>query len=594
MIWPENDARHVVAWTLRGKPRHVRSRVAPAPPKADPRDARVDRMLRGSLIERFKRCGRPGCHCADGSGHGPKLYLSVSVSGERPQMDYVPNALAKEVRAMVDNFNRAREILNEICAITNTLVVDEDGCYDASEFNDGLVLGMKGTFAQAELNIIRSRLFGGKLNKAKKGELRFPLRSYGGAWDGKLVWGRLTHSRVIGLLANPAYAGTYAFGRYQSRQEVAPTGEITTVSRPVPQEQWRVRIPDHHPGYVSRERFLANRQRLAANKTNTEVISGPAREGDCLLQGMLVCGSCGRRLTVRYTGNGGLYPIYECNWHRRAGLTRTWVPEGHSSATCLTTRAAPIDAAISERLLAAVTPVTIELALKALESLEDRDRAVAAQWHRRIERARYEADLAERRYESVDPANRLIAATLESRWNEALQRLAELEDEFKRFESKALRAITAEQKQQILALAGNFPRLWTATPRDHKRMLRVLIKDITITREAGPRLLRLQIRWQGGATETITLSLPQKRPDAVRYPVEIVDQIRQLAAELDDAEIAARFDRDGLNSATGKRFTAAMISWVRFKHRIPGPVRATGTLSVADVAARYDINRSVV
>lgn len=646
MIWPENDARHVVAWTLGGKPRHVRSRVAPAPPKADPRDARVDRMLRGSLIERFKRCGRPGCHCADGSGHGPKLYLSVSVSGERPQKDYVPNALAKEVRAMVDNFNRAREILNEICAITNTLVVDEDGCYDASEFNDGLVLGMKGTFAQAELHIIRSRLFGGKLNKAKMGELRFPLpvgyvweddkvvldpdqevqgavrtvfelfekegtayavvqrfqalglrfplRSYGGAWDGKLVWGRLTHSRVIGLLANPAYAGTDAFGRYQSRQEVAPTGEITTVSRPVPQEQWRVRIPDHHPGYVSRERFLANRQRLAANKTNTEVISGPAREGDCLLQGMLVCGSCGRRLTVRYTGNGGLYPIYECNWHRRAGLTRTWVPEGHSSATCLTTRAAPIDAAISERLLAAVTPVTIELALKALESLEDRDRAVAAQWHRRIERARYEADLAERRYESVDPANRLIAATLESRWNEALQRLAELEDEFKRFESKALRAITAEQKQQILALAGNFPRLWTATPRDHKRMLRVLIKDITITREAGPRLLRLQIRWQGGATETITLSLPQKRPDAVRYPVEIVDQIRQLAAELDDAEIAARFDRDGLNSATGKRFTAAMISWVRFKHRIPGPVRATGTLSVADVAARCDINRSVV
>ena len=255
----------------------------------------------------------------------------------------------------------------------------------------------------------------------------------------------------LGLLANPAYAGTYVFGRYQSCKEVAPTGEITTVSRPMPQEQWRVTIPDHHPGYVSRKRFLANRQRLAANKTNTEVISGPAREGHCLLQGMLVCGSCGRRLTVRYTGNGGLYPIYECNWHRRAGLTRTTVPEGHSSGTYLTTRAAPIDAAISERLLAAVTPVTIELALKALESLEERDRAVAAQWHRRIERARYEADLAERRYEAVDPANRLIAATLENRWNEALQRVAELEDELKRFESKALRTITAEQKQQILA-----------------------------------------------------------------------------------------------------------------------------------------------
>lgn len=539
--------------------------------------------------------------------------------------------------------------LLELCAITNTLVIDEDGCYDASAFNDGLVLGMKGTFAQAELHIIRSRLFGGKLNKARKGELRFPLpvgyvwdgdkvvidpdqevqgavrtvfelfekegtayavvqrfqalglrfprRSYGGVWDGKLVWGRLTHSRVIGLLANPAYAGTYVFGRYQSRKEVAPTGEITTVSRPMPQEQWRVTIPDHHPAYISRERFLANRQRLAANKTNTEAIAGPAREGHCLLQGMLVCGSCGRRLTVRYTGNGGLYPIYECNWHRRAGLTRASVPEGHSPGTCLTTRAAPIDAAISERLLAAVTPVTIELALKALESLEERDRAVAAQWHRRIERARYEADLAERRYEAVDPANRLIAATLESRWNEALQRVAELEDELKRFESQTLRTITAEQKQQILALAGNFSRLWTApttTPRDRKRMLRALIKDITITREPEPRLLLLQIRWQGGATETITLRLPQKRPDAVRYPAELVARVRQLAAELDDAEIAARFDRDGLKSATGKRFTAAMISWVRFKHRIARPARAAGTLGVAEVAARYGVNRSVV
>lgn len=529
--------------------------------------------------------------------------------------------------------------LLDLCAITNTLVIDEDGCYDASEFNDGLVLGMKGTFAQAELHIIRSRLFGGKLNKAKKGELRFPLpvgyvwdddkivldpdqevqgavrsvfelfdkegtayavvqrfqalglrfprRSYGGVWNGKLVWGRLTHSRVIGLLANPAYAGTYVFGRYQSRKEIAPTGEITTASRPVPQEQWRVTIPDHHPGYISQERFLANRQRLAANKTNMEVIGGPAREGHCLLQGMLVCGRCGRRLTVRYTGNGGLYPTYECNWHRREAAGKT----------CLSTRAAPIDAAISERVLAAVTPMTIELALKALESLEERDREIGTQWRRRIERARYEADLAERRYEAVGPANRLIAATLETRWNEALQRVAELEAELQRFEQQTLRAVTAEQKQQIPALAGNFPRLWTApttTPRDRKRMLRVLIKDITIARGPEPRQLLLQIRWQGSATETIALRLPQKRPDAVRYPTEIVDRVSQLAAELGDREIAERFDRDGMKSATGKRFTAEMISWIRFKHRIAGPAPAAGTLSIGEIAQRYDINPSVV
>ena len=529
--------------------------------------------------------------------------------------------------------------LLELCAITNTLVIDEDGCYDPTEFNDGLVLGMKGTFAQAELHIIRARLHGGKLNKAKKGELRFPLpvgyvwdddkivldpdqevqgavrtvfelfekegtayavvqrfhalglrfprRSYGGVWTGKLVWGRLTHSRVLGLLANPSYAGVYVFGRYQSRKQVAPTGEISTVSRPMPRDEWRVSIPDHHPGYITWERFLANRHRLQANKTNSEVIAGPAREGLCLLQGMLVCGCCGRKLTVRYTGNGGLYPTYECNHARREAL---------SGKTCVSTRATPIDAAIGERLLAAVTPVTIELALKALTSLEERDREIGAQWRRRIERARYEADLAERRYEAVDPANRLIAATLESRWNEALQRVADLEAELESFERQTLRTITADQKQQILSLAGNFPKLWTApttTPRDRKRMLRVLIKDITISRSAERHLL-LQIRWQGGATETIKLRLPPKRPDAVRYPSQLVARIRQLAEAHDDGEIAERLDSEGLKSATGKRFTAEMISWVRFKHRITGPARPAGTLSVADIAQRYGINPSVV
>jgi DNA invertase Pin-like site-specific DNA recombinase len=529
--------------------------------------------------------------------------------------------------------------LLELCAITNTLVIDEDGCYDPTEFNDGLVLGMKGTFAQAELHIIRSRLHGGKINKAKKGELRFPLpvgfvwdgdkivldpdqevqgavrtvfelfeaegtayavvqrfqalglrfprRSYGGAWNGKLLWGRLTHSRVLGLLANPSYAGTYVFGRYQSRKQVAPTGEISTVSRPVPRADWRVTIPDHHPGYVSWDRFQANRHRLAANRTNSEVIAGPAREGLCLLQGMLLCGCCGRKITVRYAGNGGLYPTYECNHARREALPRK---------TCISTKATPIDTAISERMLSAVTPVMIELALKALTNLEERDRDIGAQWRRRIERARYEADLAERRYEAVDPANRLIAATLEQRWNEALQRVAELEVELKNFEHQTLRTVTPDQKQQILALAKNFPKLWcapTTTPRDRKRMLRVLIKDITVSRGAG-RHLNLHIRWQGGATETIDVQLPLKQPDAVRYPSALVDRIRQLAEDHDDGKIAGCLDSEGLKSATGKRFTFQMIRWVRFKHRIAAPARPAGTLRVNDVARRYGINPSVV
>jgi DNA invertase Pin-like site-specific DNA recombinase len=395
--------------------------------------------------------------------------------------------------------------LLELCAITSTLVIDEDGCYDPSEFNDSLVLGMKGTFAQAELHIIRARLHGGKLNKASKGELRFPLpvgyvfegdkiafdpdqevqgavrtvfelferegtayavverfnelglrfprRAYGGTWDGKLIWGRLTHSRVTGMLANPSYAGCYVYGRYQSCKQIAPDGEIRTQLRRMPQDQWRVSIPDHHPGYITQEQFVANRERLAANRTNGEILAGPAREGLCLLQGLLICGFCGHRLTVRYTGNGGKRPIYQCNWKTREGLAHA----------CMTVGSKSLDDAIADRVVAAVTPLTIELALKALTNLEERDQAIGAQWQRRIERARYDAELAERRYEAVDPANRLVASTLEQRWNDSAQRVLQLEAEFTNFQRQALRTITAEQKRQILQLATDFPRLWTAS-----------------------------------------------------------------------------------------------------------------------------------
>jgi DNA invertase Pin-like site-specific DNA recombinase len=530
--------------------------------------------------------------------------------------------------------------LLELCAITSTLVIDEDGCYDPAEFNDGLVLGMKGTFAQAELHIIRARLHGGKLNKAHKGELHFPLpvglvfdgdkialdpdqevqgavrtvfelferessayavvqrfqglglrfprRSYGGAWDGKLLWGRLTHSRVLGILANPSYAGTYVFGRHQACKQIGPTGEIRTQSRRMPQGEWRVVIPDHHPGYITWDQFLANRHRLAVNRTNCEVLAGPAREGLCLLQGLLICGTCGRRLSVRYTGNGGLYPIYQCNWKHREALSRQ---------ACMNVASKLLDAAVAERLVTAVTPVTIELALEALTNLEERDKAIAAQWRRRIERARYDADLAERRYEAVDPANRLIAGTLEQRWNDAMQRLLELEGELANFEHQTLRSVTAEQKRQILQLGRDFPRLWgapTTAASDRKRMLRLLIRDITVVKGPEPKRLRIQIRWQGGAIETLETRTPPNRAEELRYPDAFVDKIRALADRHDDEEIVALLNCDRLKSSTGKPFTVSIIRWIRYKHRIPSPSLPAGALSVSQVRERYGVSLWVV
>jgi hypothetical protein len=356
----------------------------------------------------------------------------------------------------------------------------------------------------------------------------------------------------------------------------------------MPQDEWRVVIPGHHPAYITWDQFLANRQRLAGNRTNCEVLAGPAREGLCLLQGLLLCGICGRRLSVRYTGNGGLYPIYQCNWTHREALSRQ---------ACMNVASKPLDDAIAERLVTAVTPLTIELALEALTSLEERDKATAAQWRRRIERARYDVDLAERRYEAVDPANRLIASTLEKRWNDAMQRLLELEAELANFERQTLRTITAEQKRQILQLARDFPRLWTApttAAHDRKRMLRLLIRDITVVKGPEPKRLRLHIRWQGGTTETVELHLAPNRAEAVRYHDAFVARIRALAVMHDDDEIVALLNRDGLTSSTGKPFTVSMIRWIRHKHRIPGPSLPAGTFSVSQVRNRYGVSMWVV
>lgn len=530
--------------------------------------------------------------------------------------------------------------LLELCAITNTLVIDEDGCYDPVEFNDSLVLGLKGTFAQAELHIIRARLHGGKLNKAAKGELRFPLpvgfvyaddkividpdqevqgavrtifrlfaqegtaysavrrfqelglrfprRSYGGTWNGKLIWGALTHARLINILANPCYAGAYVFGRHQACKQVAPSGEIVVRSRVVPQEAWRVLIHDHHEGYINWDRYVANRQRLATNRTNIDVLPNPAREGLCLLQGLILCASCGRHLTVRYKGNGGLYPIYQCNQRHREGL---------SSRSCLETSSTPLDKAISDRLVSAITPVTIELALAALTNLQERDHEIGAQWRMRVERARYDVDLAERRYEAVDPENRLIAATLETRWNEALQRLRDLEAELAAFEHKTMRAVTAEQKRQILQLAGDLPRLWTApttTSRDRKRILRLLVRDITISKGPEPKVVRLHVRWQGGATETIKVDMPKNRPEAIRYPDAFVARLRELAVTQYDDEIVDLLQAEGMQSSTGKPLTRSMISWLRYKHRIPAPQPSATTFNVRQLCQRYGVSLWVV
>ena len=534
--------------------------------------------------------------------------------------------------------------LLELCALTGTLIIDEDGCYDPADFNDQLLLGLKGTMSQAELHFLRARLQGGKLNKAKKGELRrplpvglgydderrtvldpddevrgavqflfdafrqtgsayaavhrfgdagmkFPKRAYGGVWDGQLIWGRLSHTRVLAVLKNPAYAGAYVHGRYRYVREIGPDGSIRSRMIQMPMPSWQVLIRDHHPGYIDWPTFLENQTMLERNQTNGEetLLSGPAREGLALLQGLLLCGTCGRRLSVRYKGNGGIYPMYECSRLKREGLARR---------SCMHLRCDLADDPVASRVLEVLRPAQIQIALKAQAAVENQGQAIDRQWQMRMERAEYEAQLAQRRYEEVDPANRLVAASLERRWNEALVHVEQIKEEYAQRQSAENAILTQEQKERIRQLARDLPRLWkapTTRAQDRKRILRLMIQDITVEKLSDPKQVVLHLRWQGGACEDIPIRLPPRSCDQRRHPPDVVDEVRRLAVTLPDADIAATLNRQGKRSALGKPFSESMIKWIRYRHGIPAAqLKHPGEWTVKQTAEKFGVSPNVV
>ncbi|WP_281291369.1 recombinase family protein [Paraburkholderia panacisoli] len=421
--------------------------------------------------------------------------------------------------------------------------------------------------------------------------LRFPKRAYGGAWAGRLIWGRLSHERVLGLIRNPSYAGIYVFGRYQYRQRITPQGEVHKHVQPVPKAEWRVHLPDHHDGYITLEEFERNQERLAQNRTNGAgtVLSGAAREGLALLQGLLICGCCGRALTVRYQGNGGLYPLYLCSARRREGLATT---------DCMSMRSDLLDNAIGKAVLTALQPAELKLAVTALNELEQRDRAIMRQWDMRLERAGYEVALAERRYQECDPANRLVAGTLERRWNDAMLRLEAIRTEAAQFQSQKARVATSEQKAQVLALARNLPRLWrasTTSAKDRKRMLRLLIRDVTVEKLPATRQAVLHIRWQGSACTDITVDLPKPAAEAMRYPAVFVERVRVLSQHLLDRQIVAQLNQEGLRSASGKSLTLEMVKWIRYRYDIEATCfKRPDELTVQQLAHQFGISAHVI
>lgn len=504
--------------------------------------------------------------------------------------------------------------LLELCGLFHTLVIDEDGIYDMSDFNDRLVVGLKGTMGEAELHILRSRMLGGKENAAAKGELRFPLpvgyaytpdhrtvfdsdeqvrnaistvfkafrttgsaygvvrhfsnnsllfpkRAYGGAWDGKLTWGTLTHSRVLGLLHNPAYTGAYVYGRYRDKKTVDGDGHFQHHTICLPKEEWKVFLPGHHDAYITWDEYESNLKLLDSNRTNGEV-SGPAREGAALLQGIILCGRCGRHMTVRYTGNGGSRPIYEC--------CGRW--EHGNKATCTSIPAPVVDEAISGKILSIMKPSQLEIALKVIHSMGETEKSADRNWKLSLERAQYEADRAQRQYMLAEPENRLVARTLETAWNQKLQELERVNQDYASHCSKKAWNPTESETEEILQLAQQIPVIWnspSSTPNEKKRIIRILVEDVTVMAEAGKSDFSIGIHYRSGHDEVLPLVKPGKRCDEVRHNDSTITLIRELSVDMNDAEIADYLKQKQIFTKTGKEFTIPSIKWIRYKHKIP-------------------------
>jgi excisionase family DNA binding protein len=530
--------------------------------------------------------------------------------------------------------NAETQRLLEFCALTDTLVIDTDGIYDLKDFNDRLLLGLKSQMSEAELHVMASRLQGARRHAAERGELRFPLavgyihdedgawimdpdeevrtaiadffkafrqtgsafgvvgafngrrfpqRTYGGVWAGELRWGPLTYSRAVRILQNPAYAGAYVFGRHRSRRVVSPDGTIKTKVVTVPRSEWAVVIHDHHPAYIGWQEHLANVERLKANYTASG--QRPAREGKAICQGIVRCGSCGRPMRTMYnTAN----PQYSCS-QSRLDHTRT--------DACRGVKAQVVDELVARRLLEALQPQQIALAFKAADEVQDRHARSDRALQLRVERARYEAARAERAFHQCDPDNRLVARSLEDRWEE---KLSELNDAEAQLAEHHIGDTPEPSREQLEALARNLPALWaadTTTDRDRKRLLRTMIADVTITSQPDSSQLQVGIRWRSGAAEQHTIQRPPKPGELNRTPSEVIELIQRLAPDHTNSQIAEQLNAAGMRTGTGLTFHEKTVRWLRSRYQIqtdPSQLLGDGELTVTQVADRLGVSRDLI
>jgi DNA invertase Pin-like site-specific DNA recombinase len=574
--------------------------------------------------------GQSGASAADREGF---QHLVAEVSMSRAGI-----VLGLEVSRLARN-NADWHRLLEICAMSGTLICDEDGLYDPTDFNDRLLLGLKGTMSEAELHFIRARLIGGQLSKARRGELQmglpvglvydptgtvvldpdtgvqqaiqhlftlfartgsaratlqqfnadgllFPVRVRTGSHKGELAWMPLQHWRVLRTLHNPRYAGAFAYGRRRDR--LTSTGKKSY--QLVPREQWIALIRDAHPGYISWDTYETNQKLLLANATahGEDRAAGPAREGAALLQGLAICGRCGRRMTVRYhTRRGVEVPDYQC-------MTRCIQDGGQR---CQTIPGGTVDAAVGSLLLDTLTPHALEVALTVQAELDTRAAEADALRRGHVERARHRADLARRRYLAVDPDNRLVADSLEADWNDALRDLQTTREDYDRASAAATATLADELKNRIRSLATDFPALWSnphTAQRDRKRMVRLLVDDVTLHKTDR---IHLHVRFRGGQTHSLDVAIPPTSWQARQTHKDTVTELDRLLDTHTDAETADALNAAGHRSGENKPFTAGIVVHVRRKYHLPSHadrLRAQGLLTTTELAKRLAVHPTTI
>ena len=521
-------------------------------------------------------------------------------------LGHVGLVLALEVSRFARSSADWHQLL-DLCALTGTLIADGDGVYSPAQFNDRLLLGLKGTMSEAELHLIRARLDGGLRNKAERGELRLALpvgldrddddrivlcpdeqvrhaiervfvlwRRVGSArqvvmellgegqqlprrtvGQRRIRWARASYGAVHDFLTNPTYAGAFVFGRHRREKSVDRDGHLRVRDVEVGLEEWSVCLPEHHPGYVTWTEYLATRQRLRQNVRPRGEGGGAAREGAALLQGLVRCGRCGRRMQVAYSGTGGKVRRYAC--------VRGHVLH-HTDTTCQTLGGGRLEKAVVAAFLEAVTPAGVTATAGAITELEDQHQQLIVGQRLALERAEYDAQRAERQFDACEPENRLVARTLERKLEDALTAVDRERGKLIALEHARPQPLTEAERQVLGDIARDLPRLWdavTTTDRDRKQLLRTLIAEIVVTVCAEQRQAAVEICWEGGARTELVVKLNARGPDRHVLDEDTIELIRRLAEHHPDDQIAAILTRNGHRTGTGLAFTAARVKSAR-------------------------------